>query len=31
MWFKNLALYRFTEPFKLIAEELESKLAENHQ
>ncbi len=29
MWFKNLALYRFTEPFKLVAEELETKLAEN--
>lgn len=26
MWFKNLAVYRFTEPFKLVAEELEQKL-----
>ncbi len=29
MWFKNLALYRFTEPFSLAAEELEEKLADN--
>jgi len=28
MWFKNLALYRFTEPFSLAAEELEEKLAD---
>jgi len=26
MWFKNLALYRFTEPFTLVADELEQKL-----
>ena len=26
MWFKNLALYRFTEPFTLAADELEDKL-----
>ena len=26
MWFKNLALYRFTEPFKLSPEELEQQL-----
>ncbi len=26
MWFKNLALYRFTEPFTLAADELEEKL-----
>ncbi len=26
MWFKNLALYRFSEPFTLVAEELEEKL-----
>lgn len=26
MWFKNLAVYRFTEPFELKAEELEQKL-----
>jgi len=26
MWFKNLALYRFTEPFTLTADELEEKL-----
>ena len=26
MWFKNLAVYRFTEPFSLSAEELEEKL-----
>jgi len=26
MWFKNLALYRFTEPFTLAADELEQKL-----
>lgn len=29
MWFKNLALYRFTEPFKLVADELDNKLSEN--
>ncbi len=28
MWFKNLALYRFTEPFTLATEELEQKLSE---
>ncbi|MFK5949543.1 MAG: recombination-associated protein RdgC [Methylococcales bacterium] len=28
MWFKNLALYRFTEPFSLAADELEEKLAD---
>lgn len=28
MWFKNLALYRFTEPFTLAPEELEEKLAD---
>ncbi len=28
MWFKNLALYRFTEPFPLAADELEEKLAD---
>lgn len=28
MWFKNLAVYRFNEPFTLSAEELEEKLAE---
>lgn len=28
MWFKNLALYRFTEPFALAADELEEKLAD---
>lgn len=28
MWFKNLALYRFTEPFTLAADELEQKLAD---
>jgi len=28
MWFKNLALYRFTEPFSLAAEEFEEKLAD---
>jgi recombination associated protein RdgC len=26
MWFKNLAIFRFTEPFELTAEELEQKL-----
>ena len=30
MWFKNLALYRFTEPFTLTADELEEKLADKH-
>jgi recombination associated protein RdgC len=28
MWFKNLALYRFTEPFTLTSEELEVKLSD---
>ncbi len=28
MWFKNLAVYRFTEPFIVSAEQLEEKLAE---
>ncbi len=28
MWFKNLAVYRFTEPFTVSAEQLEEKLAE---
>lgn len=28
MWFKNLALYRFTEPFTLATEDLEKKLAD---
>lgn len=28
MWFKNLALYRFTEPFTLATEDLEQKLAD---
>ncbi len=28
MWFKNLVLYRFTEPFALAADELEEKLAD---
>ena len=28
MWFKNLALYRFTEPFALASDELEEKLAD---
>lgn len=28
MWFKNLALYRFSEPFTLAADELEQKLAD---
>ena len=28
MWFKNLALYRFTEPFTLAADELEEKLSD---
>lgn len=28
MWFKNLALYRFTEPFALTSDELEGKLNE---
>jgi len=28
MWFKNLALYRFTEPFSLAADELEEKLSD---
>lgn len=28
MWFKNLALYRFTEPFALTSEQLEEKLAD---
>lgn len=28
MWFKNLALYRFTEPFTLAADDLEEKLAD---
>jgi len=28
MWFKNLAIYRFTEPFTLAVEELEQKLSE---
>jgi recombination associated protein RdgC len=27
MWFKNLALYRFTEPFRAMAAELEARLA----
>ena len=29
MWFKNLALYRFTEPFNKTAEELEQQLMES--
>ena len=29
MWFKNLALYRFTESFSLAADELEEKLEDN--
>ena len=28
MWFKNLALYRFTEPFTLATDELEEKLSD---
>ncbi len=28
MWFKNLALYRFTEPFTLTADQLEEKLSD---
>lgn len=28
MWFKNLALYRFTEPFALASDEFEEKLAD---
>ena len=28
MWFKNLALYRFTEPFTLATDDLEAKLAD---
>jgi len=28
MWFKNLALYRFTEPFTLAADKLEEKLSD---
>ena len=28
MWFKNLAIYRFTEPFALSAEDLEQKLSQ---
>jgi len=28
MWFKNLAVYRFTEPFSLTADELQQKLAQ---